>query len=319
MAYERVLAAFPRRPLALTKPRGPLGAQILSFLGFLLFAGLGAGAAYNYLPDLINDTTIGESGVPVPGSWGGWNCTIHRHVLASCTIEVHYPAASPAAAPAATPAAGADAGKGAQPPARAQAPALQPRAAASLYREVPMMFFGTPDRNVPVTVLRDRNNPERMATSLGESYLTDRWITLGVIGGILFALAIVCLWGIFHSRRMHQARRELVASPNPTIVTLTKVQRVKGTATWTFNWNAGAQRFQRKDNLAAPATEPLVLDPTGGLALALTDARGRAMLITAGLTNVEVSDAERQAVLDAIQRDLPRPAPVPQTAAVAAR
>ncbi len=307
MAYERVLAAFPRRNLTVAKSRKPLVAQILAFLGFLLFAGLGGWATYEYLPALINDTAIGSTGVPVPGSWGGWNCTIHRHVLASCTIEAHYPAAAPAAAaapaPAAAPRGAADAGKPAQPPPRAGA---APVAAAQQYREIPMMFFGSPDRNMGVSVLRDPANPERIVTSLGQSYLTDRWITLGVIAGILFALGLGCLWGVVMGQRTQRTRRELAAQPNPTVVALTKVQRLKGgTSTWTFNWNTGARRFERKDNLFAPDSEPLVLDPNGALALALTDAGGRAMLLPARLSTLELSDAERHAVYGAIERELP--------------
>lgn len=303
MAYERVLAAFPRRPLAITKSRKPIVGMILAFLGFLLFAGLGAAAVVYYLPPLLNDAAVGESGVPVPGSWGAWRCTIHRSIVADCTIEAHFPAASAGAGTA-----GGDAGKASQPQARG----------AMQYREIPMLFFGRPDRNTPLNVVRDPGNPERVATSLGTSYLTDRWITLGVIGGILLALAIACLWGMVMGRRLQRGRRDLAAAPNPTVVTLTKVQRAKAVATWTFNWNAGAARFERKDNLQAPNTEPLILDPAQGLALALTDARGRAMLIDSSIANLQLTDAERQAMFDAIQRDMPRPPPAPQ-AAMAAR
>jgi hypothetical protein len=316
MAYERVLAAFPRRPLTLARSSKPLVAQGLAFLGFLLFAGLAVGALVNYLPALLNDTTLASSGVPVPGSWGSWNCTIHRAVLADCTIEVHYSAAAAPAPASPAPAAGSGAGKDPQPRAIAT-----PGGAANgqLFRSVPMMFFGTPDRNTPVTVLRDRDNPERIATSLGESYLTDRWITLGVVGGGLIALAIACLMGVIAGRRTQRGRRELAASPNPTLVTLTRVQRVRGAATWTFNWNNGVTRFQRKDNLPTPVTQPQTLDANGAVALALTDAAGRAMLLTQGLTNVDLTDLERQAVLDAINREQARPAPAPPSAAALTR
>jgi hypothetical protein len=250
----------------------------------------------------------------VPGSWGGWNCTIHRAVLADCTIEIHYAAAAPAAAPAAPAQAAAGGGKDPQPRAIA---APGGGGNGQIYRAVPMMFFGTPDRNTPVTVLRDPNDPERIATSLGESYLTDRWITMVVVGGGLIALAIACLFGMIAGQRTQRARRELAAAPNPTIVTLTRVQRVKGAATWTFNWNAGAIRFQRKDSLAAPVTQPQTLDANGALALALTNAAGHAMLITQGLTNIELSDAERNTVLDAISREQPRPIQAPSAVAAA--
>jgi hypothetical protein len=324
MAYERVLAAFPRRPLTLAKSRKPLVAQVMAFLGFLLLAGLGIAALVNYLPPLINDTTISANARPVPGSWGGWNCTIHRAVLADCTIEIHY-AAAPAAAPAA-PAQAAPAPTQAGTGGKDPQPQPQPRAIAApggggggqLYRAVPMMFFGTPDRNTPVTVLRDPNDPERIATSLGESYLTDRWITMVVVGGGLIALAIACLFGVISGQRTQRGRRELAAAPNPTIVTLTRVQRVRGAATWTYHWTAGATRFQHKESLAAPATQPQTVDANGALALALTDAGGRVMLITQGLTNLELTDAERNAVLDAINREQPRPAPAPPAAAAPA-
>jgi hypothetical protein len=289
-------------------------AQLMAFLGFLLLGGLGIAALVNYLPPLLNDTTISANARPVPGSWGGWNCTIHRAVLADCTIEIHYAAAAPAAAPAApAPAAGAG-GKDPQP-----RPVAAPGGGGGgqLFRAVPMMFFGTPDRNTPVTVLRDPNDPERIATSLGESYLTDRWITMVVVGGGLIALAITCLFGVITGQRTQRGRRELAAAPNPTIVTLTRVQRVRGAATWTYHWTAGATRFQHKESLAAPVTQPQTVDANGALALALADAGGRVMLITQGLTNLELTDAERNAVLEAISRDQPRPAPAPPSAAPA--
>jgi len=307
MAHERVLAAFPRRPLALARSRKPIVAMVLALLGFLLFAGLAGAAVYHYLPALVSDTTMGANGEPVPGGWGGWNCTIHRRVVADCTVEVHYP---PAVAPAPALAATAD-GKG-QPQA-----GVAGRGDASLYREIPMIFFGTPDRDAPFSVLRDRGNPDRIATSLGMSYLTDRWITFALLAGILAALGIACLWGMVAGRRTQRARHELTASPNPTVVTLSKVQRAKGVATWSYGWNTGARQFQRKENLQAPATEPLLLDPERGYALALTDQRGRAMLVDAGATNLQLTEAERQTLLDAVQRDMPHPPPAAQPAMAA--
>jgi hypothetical protein len=298
MTFDRVLAAVPRRPLTLGKSAKSLGAQILAFLGFLLFGGLAGWQIAENLPDLINDTTIGANAAPVAGSWGGWNCTIHRHVLASCTVELHWPDAAPGPAAGAAP----GGGKG------AVRPVAAPAGGQQLYRAVPMMFFGSPDRNAPLSVLRDPANPTRISSTLGQSYLTDRWITLGVIGGILIALALACLVGMIKGRRLQTARRQLAAQPNPTVVTLTKVQRAKGVATWTFSWSALGRQFQARDNLLKPDTEPLLLDPRSGAALALTDAGGRAMLVNARATNLQLTDAERAALLGAAQQVQPPPA-----------
>jgi hypothetical protein len=112
-------------------------------------------------------------------------------------------------------------------------------------------------------------------------------------------------------------RRALAASPNPTIVHLDKVQRVKSASTWTFSWTAGVTRFARKDTLVKPR-EPLLVDPTTGSAVALTDARGGAMLLDSRLIDLQLTDAERQAVFDAVQREQPRAAPVPAAPAGAA-
>src|SRR5262249_41760300 len=152
--------------------------------------------------------------------------------------------------------------------------------------------------------------PARITTSIGQAHLANRCVTLALSEAFLLLVAFACVQALVWTLRLQPTRRALAAAPAPTLVTLTNVLRVRGyggtAALWSFTWPVGANRFRLRDRLDAPATEPLIVDPARGLALALADPAGRAMLVTTGLTNLQVSDTERQAVLDAIAREQAR-------------
>jgi hypothetical protein len=286
VTHARVLAAFPRRPIALARSRKPI-LHALTFLVFCLaFGGLGVALVGWYAPAILDDLAIGRGAVPAPGSSGSWRCSDYEEFVA-CTVEARI-------------------GDGAAGTAGAAGMSDQ-------VRSIPMLLFGRPAPGEPVTVLRDPTSPERITTSFGQSRLANRVITLALSAVFLLLVAAACLHAITVVRRVQRTRRALAAAPQPTVATLVHVLRVdsrfRRAAVWTFTWSAGATPRRARETLDAPATEPLMLDAAAGRALALTDAGGRAMLLTAELTNLQLTDGERQAVLDAIQTDLARPAP----------
>jgi hypothetical protein len=260
---------------------------LLPFLGFfLLFGGFATALLIGRLPALIDDWTFGAPGIPVTGSQASISCSDYAGFV-DCTVAIHLPD-----------------GQG----------------ASEQLRTIPILMFESPAASAPIAVLRDPRDPRRIATSVGQAHLGNRTITLALSTAFLLLVAFACLYAMRHVRRTGLVRTALAASPRPTVITMLGALRVdspfRRAAIWTFSWTDGATRRQAKDVLDAPHTEPLFLDTASGQALALTDARGRAMLLAAELANLVVTDAERRAVLDAISQDQPRQGPAPPSTAL---
>lgn len=272
MAYERVIAAFPRRPLSLSRSRRAISGIVVALLGALAFAGFAIGIAVNYVPDLLTDMAVARDPVDVQGN-AGYRCSIHRAIISTCTVEIRYQSADK----------------------------------RQRYHEAELLFLGRLDRDQPLTIRQSRANPDQVSTSWGESYLTDRWLTLGAAIVLFGALGIACAYGAVGQQRGNQQRRLLAGSPHPVPVMLRSVVRAKGQSTWTFDWSESGRTFRAKDMLRGKRA-PLLLDPAGGVGLALTDADGRAMLLDEALSDVGLTDAERTAVIEAVTQSRPSPA-----------
>lgn len=264
MTHAHVVAAFPRRSLTLSRARRGTFGVVLAFLGALGFGAFAIGIAVNYVPDLLTDMAVARDPVEVPGN-AGYNCSIHRGFISTCTVEIRY----------------------------------QGEDKRQHYRETSLLFLGRLDRDQPLSIRHARGAPDRVSTSWGESYLTDRWLTLAGAVAIFAALAIGCAVGAVNQQRANARRRALAAAPNPTPVVLQSVVKAKAQSTWTFAWNAGARAYTANDVLRGKRT-PLLLDATGAAGLALTDAEGRAILLDDKLSDVNLSEPERQAVFSAI-------------------
>lgn len=269
MAHEQIVAAFPRRSLTLSRARRGVFGIIFALIGALGFGAFAVGIAVNYVPDLITDMAVARDPVEVPGN-AGYNCSIHRGFISTCTVEIRY----------------------------------QGEDKRQHYRETALLFLGRLDRDQPLSIRHARGSPDRVSTSWGESYLTDRWLTLAGAVALFAALAIGCALGAVNQQRGNAQRRALAAKPNPTPVTLQSVVKAKGQNTWTFAWNAGAQTFTATDVLRGKRT-PLLLDATGTAGLALSDAGGRAILLDDRLSDVSLTEPERQAVFQAIAGSAP--------------
>jgi hypothetical protein len=261
--YEDVLAAFPRRPLALVWRRLPIIIPLFCAIAFLVGSAMFTISMSSHLSPLLADTTFGTNGQPVAASGSGWDCRNYRWVFTDCTL--YYPG-----------------------------PDQRERS------DIAILLLGTHVPDPSDALLRDPNDPGRTTTRYSLTHLTERWVAFVLFNGVWLGLVAYSLWTMYVVTAWR--RNRIAAGATPTVVMITGVRRNKRMATWRFNLRIGERLVQGKDTLFAPDMEPLTLDHGNTQALALADRQGRVILLTRDLTNLSLAPDEYQAVLDAIAR-----------------
>lgn len=276
MPEADILAAFPRRPLAVRAGwRSTLGnlaasAAVLACLG---------GAAYftwSEGRELLQEARIWDTGRPVPALGWRWRCRTQL-VLSQCDVDVSYEA-SP--------------GRTVTLPATA------------------LVFLGMDESPPPLQVKVDPENSERFAASILVNERASRWLALAVLSGGLLLLGSIIGGGIWALLRQGRLWRALAGQPRPVAAELlgTRLVRSPGWAReYRFRYALdGMTRTTRqrlrvlKGSRGVPPQgwryeEPILLVPNGTRLLALAGPRG-ALLVHANFTPLVLTDAEKAGI-----------------------
>jgi hypothetical protein len=284
MSSNAVLAAFPNRALSLARTRQPLAAIVIVLALAAAFASGGIWALASWLPDILVDRAVGANGATVQGRVA-YDCSRgSRGRFLTCELAITVT--------------GAD---------------KQTRTATQS-----LLIAGGPERLPPFMRIRqDPGNPARIGTEFGYEYLTARWIALLLLAGGMFALAGLCLGAIVFGNMRIKRRQAIAAVGHPAIVSAHCVRRSKVASTWDVVWHDGQQERHIRQSLDA-GQEPFWIDPVEGEALALLGVKG-VLLLDGNLSQLALSDAERNALWQARAPQQVAPAHAPPPVAPAAR
>jgi hypothetical protein len=158
----------------------------------------------------------------------------------------------------------------------------------ALRREVGYVFFEPSAGNRQVMPMGDPARPELTTTDLGLERFLNRAVTYGVLMALMLAL---CLGALFVPAAVGRQKRLLAAMSgqvlNPVPARLVRAQQV---------WNVTADGKTTSWNLGRKG-EPFVVDPRGGIVLAVTgSAGGPPFPLDEKLTWLDLTDQERTAV-----------------------
>lgn len=249
--------AFPTRPLRIRAPLSAWRAWLLGILGFLLFAGGMAAVSIEVLPALASDYRIRDTAVAMPKT---------RVEGGRCKVRLFL--LNDCEATLVVP--------------QDRGPPLR--------REVGYVFFEPSAGNRQVLPMGDPARPELVSTDLGLDRFLNRAVTYGVLMLLMLALCVGALaipLGVVRQRRALAATSERGLSPVPA--RLLRQQNVWEVTSLedgrTARWNLG-----RKG-------EPFMVDPLGGIVLAVTDSAGGAPFpLDERLTWLDLTDQERAAL-----------------------
>ncbi len=163
MPEADILAAFPRRPLAVRAGwRSTLG-NLAGAAGVLACLGGAAYFTWSEGRELLQEARIWDTGRPVPALGWRWHCRTQL-VLSQCDVDVSYEA---------------------RPGRTVTLPATA------------LVFMGMDETPPPLQVKVDPENPERFAASILVNERPSRWLALGLLSGGLLVLAGIIGGGVW--------------------------------------------------------------------------------------------------------------------------
>lgn len=276
MPEADILAAFPRRPLAVRAGwRSTLG-SLAAAAGVLACLGGAAYFTWSEGGELLQEARIWDTGRPVPALGWRWRCRTQL-VLSQCDVDVSYEA-SP--------------GRTVTLPATA------------------LVFMGMDDAPPPLQVKVDPQNPERFAASILVNERPSRWLALSMLSGGLLLLGGILGGGVWALLRQGRLWRVLARQPRPVAAELLGTRLVSNPG-WAREYRfryalngttrLGRQRLRvLKGSRGVPPDrwryeEPIPLVPNGTRLLALAGPRG-ALLVQASYTPLVLTETEKAAI-----------------------
>ena len=276
MPEAEILAAFPRRPLAVHAGwRSTLG-SVAAAAGVLACVGGAAYFTWSEGRELLQEARIWDTGRPVPALGWRWRCRTQL-VLSQCDVDVSYEA--------------------------------RPGQTVTLPASA-LVFMGMDESPPPLQVKVDPEDPERFAASILVNERPSRWLALGLLSGGLLLLAGVIgsgVWALLRQGRLWQA---LARQPRPVAAELIGTRLVSNPG-WAREYSfryaldgttrTGRQRLRvLKGSHGVPPDqwryeEPIQLVPGGTRLLALAGPRG-ALLVHASYTPLVLTETEKAGI-----------------------
>lgn len=254
---DPIARAFPARPLRIRAPLSAWRAWLLGILGFLLFAGGMAAISIEVLPVLASDYQVRGTAVALPKT---------RVESGRCSVRWFLLN-------------------------DCEATLVIPQDRGSpIRREVGYIFFEPSAGNREVMPMGDPARPELTTTDLGLERFVNRAVTYGVLMAGMLALCLGALaipMGVGRQRRALAEMSERGLNPVPArLVRQQNVWNVTAIPDGrTARWNLG-----RKG-------EPFVVDPRGGIVLAVTgSAGGPPFPLDEKLSWLDLTEQERAAL-----------------------
>jgi hypothetical protein len=249
-----VLAAFPRRALAVKPARGAVGAWLLALAGMLLFGGFVAMVGVQVVPAIATDLAIRDTAVPAPQvRVGEGRCRSRLFLFQDCEVTLGWRGKDGAGT-----------------------------------RRLHLMFVEPHMGSWSVTPMMDPARPELVSTDLGLERLTNRIAT--AVGGVILALLLIGGGFVAAWKAQGDTRRVKALSGRPLVPVPVAFEGPAGGLAWQVRDEHGVSHawpVRRKD-------KPFVLDARRGLVLALRDpAGGPAFPLDDSLRVVTLTQQER--------------------------
>lgn len=268
----QTLSAFPTRPLRVHAPRPKTVRRILTILlAEIILIALLAGAVWWMGPSLLNDARIRQNpAVAEAGTVTDGECKT-KLAITFCDATLAAPAAD----------------------------------GATVSAKVSYLFVDLHFGDYDTDVVQSAEDPRLLTTSLGLDYFWNRVASFAAAVVLLLA-GIVGL--VRTGFRQQRTEREAVALDGqrlkPMVVTIRGGQKVKRTITWRLAYPAPTGGETKVAVMTGSDFMPFTLDAQGKRALAVTGpAGGTPFLIDSTLARLELTEAERTALLQAQQRD----------------
>ena len=267
----QTLSAFPTRPLRVNAPKPKTVRRVimLVFVEVILLGMLAALFVW-MAPPLLNDARIRQNpAIAQDGEVADGSCQT-RLAITFCDATLTAP--------------GPD--------------------GTAFRSDVSYFFLDIHSGDYDTEVVQSADDPHLLTTTLGLDYFWDRVLC--------FAAAVVLLVvGVIGMVRasigQHRGEQQALALDGqkltPVAVTIRTRQKVRKSIAWRFSYPS-AGREAKANVMTAKDFLPFTLDAKGKRALAVTGAAGGVpFLLDAGLTRIELTEAERAGLLEAQQRD----------------
>ncbi|MEO5805125.1 hypothetical protein [Devosia sp.] len=269
---EKILAAFPQRPLRVSRSGIP-PARGQFFLALLMLALLIGGAIW-VGPNLVRDFIIKADAVEVPeADISNGECSTYRGFFTDCSADISYEIK----------------GKHVQ---------------ASLR----YLFVDFSTSDYEVSVMRSSSHPSMATLSLGLDMLWNRVIVSVVVGLLLLAGGVALLLAAIRTARFSRKLQDAVELvPVPATVSLARKLffGLMGT-TYTVKYTLDGKKFQNAHSGFKRKERPFVLGTDGKKTVvlgAVPRQGGMLMILDAALERVDFTEPERAALAAAVNAD----------------
>ncbi|WP_376091173.1 hypothetical protein ACE7GA_21235 [Roseomonas sp. CCTCC AB2023176] len=252
MGLADLRAAFPTRPLSLSPPISTWGNWAGGLVVLLLVGGFGWWASAALVPSLLNDYAVRGSAVPVNGRIDG-RCRSKYGLFQDCEVTI-------------------TAGQG--------------KDGRSFSSSASYLFVEPHMGSYTVQVMADPQRPEMLTTDMGQEHLTNRSVTLAVMG----LLALLGVYGSFALFRRGGQQKRLIRALSGQSLTPVPVRIGRAKEGWTVvPLEGGGQSAWQLPKKA----EPFWLSPRDGVALAVTRPGGALVPLDRDLRWADFTDDER--------------------------
>jgi hypothetical protein len=259
-----LLAAFPKRPVELRKPRAVSWSMLA--LGAMCAGLLVADLVY-IVPQMVADASLRSAPQARDADLSGRGTCKTRLFITECEYDLAYRSADGT------------------------------RRASHQHL---VTLLAKVDTALPLEVRYDPADPQRISSTWGRELLVNRVFAQLVTVGFCALMLLGTGWMQRDTLRERRKLARIERAPQPVAATPLGVHRLEGSVRIDFEWTDPRTGERRHDATELEAgTEPLWLDAQRAQALALAGPNGRAHLLDSRLSGVALRTDERAALAQA--------------------
>ena len=263
---SELMIRLPDRPLRVRPPGVGLGSQLAILVWAVFVLAALSWMVIRPIGDLLTDRELAGKAQPVAGARVHGRCSVHLGFVTSCDGTLTVPRSG------------------------------QP----DLTRAVDYFFIDAHTGDYLITVVADPARPELLSTDLGLEKLTNRMITLVVLGPLFLVIGVV---GLVVARRKVGGQRATLRALSRQVLrpVLLRMDRY-ALGRWTVTALSPGARPVRWN--VPNRARPIVMDPSRRAVLGVTAGNGQiAMPLDAELRWIDLAADERRALLDQLGPD----------------
>lgn len=256
---------FPNRPLQLARRPAVVRPMVLRLLLSVLLLGMGVFAAWTQLPGIVKDFGLrGKGAIASDVRIIEGKCKSHKAILTDCSGTLSFRT-------------------------------LPEHGGQQIRTKLDFLMTFDLDQDADLFIRYDPANPDRNSASWAQNHLWNRVYTVLVMAGLMLAVGAATVYSAFTPLRQARALRASLAAPRPVAVRLSNLRRdgkkIVAAVHW---WHGGKER--KADQPFRADEEPLFLGDSDH-ALGLLSSDGVPTVLDSSLSDLELSDAERERIL----------------------